>query len=59
MMFYKCYYTGQETEVWLDMSYDLKYIDKADHDRLIADDIEIEKMLNSMINNPEKFCFSS
>ena len=41
------------------MSFDLKYIDKADHDRLIADDIEIEKMLNSMINNPEKFCYSS
>ncbi|MEA2095949.1 MAG: four helix bundle protein [Candidatus Cloacimonadota bacterium] len=52
-----CLGEASETEVWLDMSYDLEYITKADHIRLIEDDIEIEKMLSSMINNPEKFCY--
>lgn len=54
-----CLGEASETEVWLDMSYDLEYITEADHNRLIADNIEVEKMLNSMINSPEKFCYSS
>ena len=54
-----CLGEASETEVWLDMSYDLEYITEADHNRLIADNIEVEKMLNSMINNPEKFCYNS
>ena len=53
-----CLGEASETEVWLDMSHDLGYITKADHNRLIADDIEVKKMLNSMINNPEKFCYN-
>lgn len=44
-----------ETEVWLDMSLDIKYIDKERHDELIEKYQEISKMLNSMINNPQKF----
>ena len=46
-----------ETEVWLDMSKDLEYIDKETHSRLINEYTEVAKMLNSMINNPEKFCY--
>jgi len=45
-----------ETEVWIDMSMDMKYIDKDSHDQLIQKYSEIRKMLISMINNPEKFC---
>jgi len=46
-----------ETEVWLDMSKDLEYIDKETHSRLINEYTEVAKMLNSMINSPEKFCY--
>ncbi len=45
-----------ETEVWLNMSYDIKYIDGQIHDLLISKYDEIRKMLISMLNNPEKFC---
>ena len=48
-----------ETEVWIDMSFDINYIDKDLHDSLIERYQEIAKMLNSMINNPEKFCKNS
>ena len=53
-----CIGEASETEVWLDMSFDLGYIDKSDHDILIDACVEIEKMLNSMMNNPEKFCYN-
>jgi four helix bundle protein len=45
-----------ETEVWLNMSHDTKYIDKESHDLLISKYDEIRKMLISMLNNPDKFC---
>ena len=45
-----------ETEVWLDMSHDIKYLDKQNHDLLISKYNEIRKMLISMLNNPDKFC---
>ena len=45
-----------ETEVWLDMSLDFKYIDEKIHKLLIDKTIEVSKMLNSMIKTPEKFC---
>ena len=45
-----------ETEVWIDMSYDCKYIDDELHNSLLEKYNEIAKMLNSMINTPEKFC---
>jgi four helix bundle protein len=45
-----------ETEVWIDMSLDCKYIDKQAHIDLMKDYDEVAKMLSSMINNPDKFC---
>jgi len=45
-----------ETEFWLDMSYDNGYISEEIHMDKITKCQEIGKMLNSMINNPEKFC---
>jgi four helix bundle protein len=45
-----------ETEVRLNMSHDMKYIDKQNHDLLISKYVEIRKMLIFMLNNPDKFC---
>jgi four helix bundle protein len=45
-----------ETEVWIDMSKDCKYIDDQLHNSLLEKYQEVAKMLNSMINTPEKFC---
>ena len=45
-----------ETEVWIDMSKDCKYIDDQLHISLINRYQEVARMLNSMINNPDKFC---
>ena len=53
-----CLGEASETEVWLDMSFDLGYIDKSNHDILIDVCVEIGKMLNSMMSNPEKFCYN-
>jgi four helix bundle protein len=49
---------GEELEmkVWLDMSIDLKYIEKETHTDFLCKYTEISKMLTSMINQPEKFC---
>ena len=46
-----------ETEVWIDMSRDCKYIDDRLHNSLLDRYLEVAKMLNSMINNPDKFCY--
>jgi four helix bundle protein len=45
-----------ETEVWIDMSEDCLYIDEQLHNSLLERYQEVAKMLNSMINTPEKFC---
>ena len=45
-----------ETEVWIDMSHDMNYIDEQNHRLLILKYGEIRKMLISMLNNPDKFC---
>jgi len=45
-----------ETEVWIDMSLDCKYVEKELHDSLIDKYQEVSRMLTSMINTPEKFC---
>jgi four helix bundle protein len=45
-----------ETEVWIDISKDCKYIDDQLHNSLLERNQEVAKMLNSMINTPEKFC---
>ena len=45
-----------ETEVWIDMSRDCKYIDEQIHNSLLERYSEVARMLNSMINSPDKFC---
>ena len=45
-----------ETEVWLDMSHDFKYISDSSYNELISGYTEIRKMLISILNNPDKFC---
>ena len=45
-----------ETEVWIDMSKDCEYIDDQLHKSLFERYQEVAKMLNSMINTPDKFC---
>jgi len=47
-----------ETEVWIDMSKDSKYIDNQLHNSLLGKYQEVAKMLTTMINSPEKFCNS-
>ncbi len=44
-----------ETSVWSDFAITCQYISKAKYDHWITETEEIGKMLNSMINNPEKF----
>ena len=46
-----------ETTHWLDESLALKYINNEKHKNLDTTNIEIQKMLNSMIKNPKKFCY--
>jgi four helix bundle protein len=45
-----------ETEVWIDMSKDCKYIDDQLHNSLFERYQQVAKMLSSMINSPDKFC---
>jgi four helix bundle protein len=45
-----------ETEVWIDYSFDCKYISEETHIHLLTGYDEVRKMLISMINNPEKWC---
>jgi len=44
-----------ETEVWLDFSRDSNYLEAEKHLELMNEYKEVKKMLNSMMNNPEKF----
>jgi four helix bundle protein len=46
-----------ETTVWLDFSKDYKYINEEVHINLIRKYDEVSKMINGMINSPEKFCY--
>jgi four helix bundle protein len=45
-----------ETEVWLDFAVDSKYLSVDRHNYFSNGYDEINRMLNSMINSPEKFC---
>ena len=45
-----------ETIHWLDVSLESKYITDIEHQRLFNLTIEVQKMLESMILQPEKFC---
>jgi len=46
-----------ETEVWIDFSFDHKYINAEQRNKLLDKYSEVGKMLNSMIRQPEKFCY--
>lgn len=46
---------NSETDVWLDFSLACDYIKEDTHKSLHSDCTEIGKLLNYMINNPEKF----
>jgi four helix bundle protein len=45
-----------ESEVWIDMCKDSKYIDDQLHNSLLERCQKIARMLSSMIKSPEKFC---
>ena len=44
-----------ETQVWLDFAYFCKYIDKETYKDMVERSEEVGKLLNFMIDNPEKF----
>ena len=46
-----------EVEVWLDTAYDCGYISKDRHAYFREKYEEVSKMLYSMIEQPEKFCY--
>ena len=46
---------NSETSGWLDFAIACHYIDQNVHSKLIAKNEEIERLLNHMINNPEKY----
>ncbi len=55
-LFYK-YYTGQETQVWLDFALELNYISQERFDNL---DDKYEKVIGKLVNmaaHPEKWSY--
>jgi four helix bundle protein len=46
---------NSETNVWLDFAFACEYLEKSTYDRLLLEVIEIGKLLNFMILNPERF----
>ncbi|MBS3774864.1 MAG: four helix bundle protein [Bacteroidales bacterium] len=48
---------ASETTVWLDFSLNHKYISQETHNYFIEKYHEVGKMLGSMIQHPEKFCY--
>lgn len=47
---------NSETQVWLDFAYECNYLSKNDRNELISHSLEVGKMLNHMIENPDKYC---
>ena len=47
---------ASETEVWLDFSKDLGYLESSKYDDLIERYDEVSRMLAGMIENADKFC---
>ena len=45
-----------ETQHWLYTALACQYINQADHDRLLAQCLDIGRKLGSMIHSPDKFC---
>jgi four helix bundle protein len=52
----ECSAEAAETEVWLDMAFDLGFLEGRTKDALLLRCVEIQKMIESMIRQPEKFC---
>jgi four helix bundle protein len=46
---------NSETQSWLDFSFACDYIDDEKHKHLLAKSEEVGKMLNHMVENPEKY----
>ena len=46
---------NSETLVWLDFAFACKYISETIHQELTSESLEIGKLINYMILNPEKF----
>lgn len=46
---------NSETQVWLDFSFNCNYINKSIYDEFVLRSEEIGKMLNHMIQYPEKY----
>jgi four helix bundle protein len=46
---------NSETNVWLDFAFECNYISSENFNALNSKTIEIGKLINYMINNPEKF----
>jgi len=46
---------NSETTVWLDFALACNYLNKEKHDQMILEANEIGRLLNYMIQNPEKF----
>ena len=44
-----------ETQVWLDFSLSCKYIQREKYDSFLLQSEEVGKLLNYMMNNPDKF----
>ncbi len=46
---------NSETQVWLDFAFNCKYLSKTDYMRLLNKSEEVGKLLNHMIEFPEKY----
>lgn len=46
---------NSETQVWLEFALNCKYISNESYNQLLSESIEIGKLLNYMLLNPEKF----
>ena len=50
-----CESENAETQVWLDFSYDCKYITEVEYKNFSLTNDEVGKLIWYMINNPDKF----
>jgi hypothetical protein len=50
-----CDAENSETNVWIDFAFAAKYIDEQTKNDLLIKNDEVGKLLNHMINNPEKY----
>jgi four helix bundle protein len=46
---------NSETQVWLEFAFACKYISETTYQELLSESLEIGKLINYMILNPEKF----